>query len=466
MVFSSIIFLFLFLPTILLLVYPLPRKAQNVALLAASAVFYIWGAGEQTWIILSVSLVSWLTALGIFRLKDKSGSSLFFLTSLLVVAGPLLAVKYIPVIQSALDNSSAPAVLYLPLGISFFTFHAISYVVDVRQGKIEPSRNIIHYLLYLFVFPHQIAGPIVRFSEIKDEIAARLRPTTDDVLYGLSRFGWGLAKKTIIADNAGAIAAAAWSQDWQIDTKAAWLGAAAYTVQIYFDFSGYSDMALGLARVFGFHFPENFAGPYRSRSATEFWARWHMTLSRWFRDYVYIPLGGNRHGRLREYAALLITFATTSLWHGATWTFLIWGGLWSGLLLIERITGLRNVTGWSWLRRPFMIAFIIVSWVPFRSPSTDSMMNVWNAMFHQTGIGLNPIVTTQLTPIGLGAVAIGLLTFLLPQAIGKRTFDFIALRKDGTFRRVVTPFVGLFALVGGATFSLWSSFSPFLYYQF
>jgi alginate O-acetyltransferase complex protein AlgI len=191
-----------------------------------------------------------------------------------------------------------------------------------------------------------------------------------------------------------------------------------------------------------------------------------MTLSRWFRDYVYIPLGGNRHGRMREYAALLLTFALTSLWHGATWPFLIWGGLWSGLLLFERITGLRNVQGWAWLRRPFMIFFIIVSWVPFRSPTTDSMMQIWNAMFHQTGIGLNPIVTTNLTPIGIAAVTIGFATFFLPQAIGKRTFDFIALRPDGSLRRTLASVVGLLSLIGGATFSLWSSFSPFLYYQF
>lgn len=466
MVFSSVTFLFVFLPIVFLLVYPLPRRAQNLALLAVSAFFYVFGAGSSTWVILTVSLVSWFAALGISRLMGKKFSKTFFVLSMLAVSAPLLAAKYIPVIQSALDDSTSPAVLYLPLGISFFTFHAISYIVDVRRGVIEPSKNILHYLLYLFIFPHQIAGPIVRFSELVDEIKNRMRPTTDDVIYGLSRFGWGLAKKTLIADNAGAIAAAAWSQNWQIDTKAAWIGATAYAVQIYFDFSGYSDMALGLARLFGFHFPENFAGPYRSKSATEFWNRWHMTLSRWFRDYVYIPLGGNRHGRAREYGALLLTFALTSLWHGATWPFLIWGGMWSGLLLLERMTGLRKVQGWAFVRRPFMIFFIIVSWVPFRSTTTEEMMNMWNAMFWQTGTGINPIVTTNLTPIGIAALVVGVSAFFLPQLVGQRVFDRIVLKSDGSLRRIPAVVMGALLLCAGATFSLWSSYSPFLYYQF
>jgi len=286
------------------------------------------------------------------------------------------------------------------------------------------------------------------------------------VLYGLSRFGWGLAKKTVIADNAGSLVAAVWSQDWQIDTRAAWLGAFAYAIQIYYDFSGYSDMALGLARIFGFHFPENFAGPYRSRTATEFWARWHMTLSRWFRDYVYIPLGGNRHGRAREYAALLTTFAATSLWHGASWPFLIWGGMWSGLLLIERMTGLRNVTGWSSVRRVWMFVFIVFSWVPFRSTTTDQMNNMWRAMLFNNHLSLDPVVTAALTPMVWLALGLGAIAFVLPQAVGKRLFDRVVLRTDGTFRRVIGPFAGLVALSLGVLFALWSSFSPFLYYQF
>jgi alginate O-acetyltransferase complex protein AlgI len=225
-------------------------------------------------------------------------------------------------------------------------------------------------------------------------------------------------------------------------------------------------MALGLARVFGFHFPENFAGPYRSRTATEFWARWHMTLSRWFRDYVYIPLGGNRHGRTREYSALLATFALTSLWHGASWPFLIWGAMWSGLLLIERITGLRKIEGWIVPRRVFMIFFIIISWVPFNSHSTTEMLDVWQAMFSFTDSGINPIVTAQLTPIAVMAIVVGLTAFLAPQRLGKRTIDALVLRADGSLRRTVSIPIGVLSIFCGVTFALWSSFSPFLYYQF
>ncbi|MEY2635202.1 MAG: hypothetical protein RIS75_1142 [Actinomycetota bacterium] len=465
MVFSSASFLFLFLPAVLILVYPLPRKYQNYALLSFSIAFYLWGAGAHIWVIGSVSLISWVLGWLVSRFK-QSARLAFFAPMIVLIALPLLMFKYVPVIASAFDGSSSPAQLYLPLGISFFTFHAISYVIDIRRGQIEHSKNLSHYLLYLFLFPHQIAGPIVRFSEIVDEIKARKRPTSSDVIYGISRFGWGLAKKTCIADNAGSVATAVWSNTAAVDTRSAWIGALAYAVQIYFDFSAYSDMALGLARIFNFHFPENFASPYRSRSATEFWKRWHMTLSRWFRDYVYIPMGGNRHGKAREIAALLTTFGLTSLWHGATWPYLIWGGMWSGLLIIERLTGLRKATRFNVIRRAWMILFIVFSWVPFRSTDTDAMMNMWSAMVQTTGDSMNPDVTAALTPISIAAITVGLIGFLIPQRMGSRLHDFVVLRADGAPRLQIALPLGFACLLIGVMLSLWSSFSPFLYYQF
>jgi len=379
-VFSSTAFLFVFLPLVLLLVYPLPRAWQNPALLVASVAFYIWGAGDDVVVIASVALVSWLAALAV-AYAPRWCRPLVFLVSCLVILAPLLFFKYVPVLrQFAWDEHTAARAL--PLGISFFTFHALSYVIDVRRGTQRPDGRADHYALYLFLFPHQIAGPIVRYSEIRDEIAHRLRARTEDVAYGLARFGWGLAKKVMIGDVCGTVAGALWNPGMAApNASTAWIGALAYTLQIYFDFSGYSDMAIGLARVFNFHFPENFAGPYRSWSATEFWRRWHMTLSRWFRDYVYIPLGGNRHGPEREYFALITTFGLTSLWHGATWPFLIWGGVWSAALTFERITGLRRSPSLIRLRRAAMAVFIVFSWVPFRSATATQAWTIWKAMF-------------------------------------------------------------------------------------
>ena len=247
----------------------------------------------------------------------------------------------------------------------------------------------------------------------------------------------------------------------------AWIGAFAFTAQIYFDFSGYSDMAIGLARVFNFHFPENFAGPYRSVSATEFWRRWHMTLSRWFRDYVYIPLGGNRHGPIREYAALLITFGLTSLWHGATWPYLLWGGLWSTALVVERVTGLRSVTGYIALRRALMAIFIIVTWVPFRSTTMTQTVDMWTAMVTGDWSMPSPALLVALTPLNVAALGVGVLIFFLPDAGPRRIFDRLVQRGDTQQINVrVAVVVGALALLGGVIMALWGSFSPFLYFQF
>ncbi|MEZ5184659.1 MAG: MBOAT family O-acyltransferase [Candidatus Nanopelagicales bacterium] len=466
MVFSSTTFLFVFLPIVLLVVYPLRRVWQNVALLVLSVAFYLWGAGSDIVYITFVSLASWFLALFLAERRGWSGRVLYFVSIVLVVS-PLVLVKYVPVIAQVASIDSVFAQVSLPLGISFFTFHGLSYVMDVRRGDQPRETRLDHYLLYLFLFPHQIAGPIVRYGEIREEIKSRLRPRTQDVVYGLSRFGWGLFKKVAIADQCGAVAAVVFDSGGTKTAAEAWIGAFAFTVQIYFDFSGYSDMAIGLARVFNFHFPENFAGPYRSVSATEFWRRWHMTLSRWFRDYVYIPLGGNRHGPFREYAALLVTFGLTSLWHGATWPYLVWGGLWSSALMVERLTGLRSVTGFVALRRALMALFIIVTWVPFRSPTMTQTVELWKAMVVGQWSWPGPALLVALTPLTLAALAVGVLIFFLPDAGPRRIFDRIIQRGDTQQINVrVTVAIGTAALIVGVIMALWGSFSPFLYFQF
>lgn len=470
MVFSSTTFLFVFLPVMLLLAYPLRRSAQNVVLLVLSIGFYLWGAGTDIAFITVVAFSSWALALIVARWRGWPGRIVYFVSIAIVIA-PLLMVKYIPVLADVGGFDPIFQEYALPLGVSFFTFHALSYVIDVRRGDQTRDFRLDHYLLYLFLFPHQIAGPIVRYGEIRGEIESRLRPRTQDVVFGLSRFGWGLAKKVVIADSCGLVVAQVWADaeaGRELTAGAAWLGALAFTVQIYFDFSGYSDMAIGLARVFNFHFPENFAGPYRSASATEFWRRWHMTLSRWFRDYVYIPLGGNRHGAIRGFAALLMTFALTSLWHGATWPFLVWGGLWSLALALERVTGLRDVTGFRWLRRAVMGLFIVVTWVPFRSPDMATTLDIWQAMASGPWALPDPTVLVVITPLFVAALVVGLATFFLPDSGPPRVFDRLVLT-DGNpeaLRMPVAILVGAATLILGVVMVLWGSFSPFLYFQF
>jgi alginate O-acetyltransferase complex protein AlgI len=396
------------------------------------------------------------------------------LIALLLV--PLVIYKYAPVGSELMRSTiwpHGPLVHYaLPLGISFFTFHVISYVVDVGRGGRPAERTLRDYLLYLFLFPHQIAGPIVRYAEISTEIKDRRDVVLGDLTYGLARFAWGLAKKACIADSVGVTADAAFAAPTgSLNATTAWLGAIAYAVQIYFDFSGYSDMAIGLAAMFGFRFPENFFAPYRSLGPADFWRRWHMTLSRWFRDYVYIPLGGNRHGVRREYLALLVTFALTSLWHGATWPFLVWGGLHSLALVLERVSGLRGRTGLPWLRRALMVVFVVVSWVPFRAPTLGHAVALWKAMFTGVFTGRggapSPSVLITLTPWTLVALGVGLLVFVGPrQVTGFQLVHGGGAPSRPAFRCSLAAVTVPMLLVVAVISVLWLDFSPFLYFQF
>ena len=465
MVFSSPVFLFLFLPFYLIVTLQLPRRAQNWVLLFSSILFYFWGAGTGIKVLVFVAAASFFGA----KLIQYYGQSskrrpivhkgILFLV-LVITLLPLANLKYSPGVISD------PGSMVLPLGISFFTFHAISYVIDVSKRSVEAEKSPKDYLLYLFFFPHQIAGPIVRYSEIVNEIKSRIKPSIEDFTYGMSRFGWGLFKKVGIADPVGAIADSCW-QAQNNNIYVAWIGAIAYAIQIYFDFSAYSDMAIGLARLAGFHFPENFSTPYTSVSATEFWRRWHMTLSRWFRDYVYIPLGGNRYGKKREYIALIITFALTSLWHGATWPFIIWGSLWSLLLVIERLTGLGHVTRFVIPRRFFMAFFIVLTWVSFRSETLTEAIAVWHSMFFGSAASIPPSVLINFNPLSILALAIGVSTFALKRNGFERVHDYLVLNKrDRSLNLTRAVLLATCSTFAGIVLSLSSSYSPFLYFQF
>ena len=475
MVFSSPTFLFAFLPlTFVVLAIVRHRGFQNSWLLLMSAVFYIWGAGAAVLVLLYVTAISygfgWLRWDRLRQRESKTAYRLALALAVLLTIAPLLFYKYIPPLAALVSTDFFLGSVVLPLGISFFSFHAISYVVDVAKGTIERERNLRDFALYLFVFPHQIAGPIVRYAEIRPELRGYRDAPLPQVGFGLARFAWGLSKKVLIADPAGQLADTVFAMNsaGPISAADAWLGAALYALQIYFDFSGYSDMAIGLALMLGFHFPENFFQPYRSISVTDFWRRWHVTLSRWFRDYVYVPMGGNRHGPTREIVALLTVFLLTALWHGAAVTFLIWGGLHSAALLLERITGIRKSERFALVRRILMLVFIVLSWVPFRAASLGDLGSFWRAMVVGAPTGFSPAVLTGVTPFVVVAVVLGLISLVGPRSstgfglvFGTRS----ALELDKIRWKVAIPgIVVLFALSFIAI--LWSDFSPFLYFQF
>lgn len=468
MVFSSVTFLFLVLPVVLLFIFPLSRGLQNTALLGISFLFYLWGAGWQIVWIFSVALVSYFAA-RVINKNNFTTSKSFFVVMITITLSPLLSIKYLPPVSAWFGLESIMSIA-IPLGISFFTFHAVSYLIDVKRGTILAEKRLDHYLLYLFYFPHQIAGPIVRYSEIRDDIKLRPRPQTSDVVVGFSRFGWGLSKKVFVADPAGMIATTIWASAQNgenLSIYAAWLGAIAFAIQIYFDFSAYSDMAIGLARIFNFHFPENFKSPYLSHSATDFWRRWHLTLSRWFRDYVYIPLGGNRYGVGREYFALIVTFALTSIWHGATFPYLLWGGMWSLMLIIERVTGLKESLKFIRIRRFLFLIFIIVSWVPFRSPDWAVTSNIWESMVSGPALPPQPNVLVLLTPLTVMALFLGVMYMLRPRLGGYSFFEISTGMKVGAEPRVLrTALVGVVAFALGLILTIMSTSSPFLYFQF
>jgi alginate O-acetyltransferase complex protein AlgI len=388
MVFSSNIFLFAFLPLTLCCYFALPQKLatkniRNSILLVLSLIFYSWGELHYLWLLLLSIVVNYFFAL---RLEKNAK----FLTISIAVAVNLLFLGYFKYANFLVENLNQVFSLqienkkiHLPIGISFFTFHAISYLIDIYRKKCRAQRNIFDLALYISFFPQLIAGPIVRYNAIEKYLGER-RHTWHSAAAGIRRFIIGLGKKVIIANPLGELADAVFSSPVsELNPIIAWVGIAAYTLQIYFDFSGYCDMAIGLARVFGFKFPENFNYPYVARSIKDFWRRWHMSLSAWFRDYVYIPLGGNRVSFSRQYFNLFLIFFLCGLWHGASWNFVIWGMIHGAFLVFERVKIGKSFLEFlpKFLQHFYVIFIVMVSWVFFRSPDLNHSAGFLKAMF-------------------------------------------------------------------------------------
>lgn len=388
MVFSSITFLVYFLPLFLLAYHLTPNKFKNACLLIFSVIFYAWGGPKFIFVILGTTFLDFYLVNAMHNAKTKSGKRQFLILSLAMNLGLLFYFKYC---NFFIDNVNALfgadiqwTKVLLPIGISFYTFESITYVVDVYRGIHKPLKNFWHYQTYIIFFPKLIAGPIVRYHDIADQITNREKNYTTDIkLSGFFIFCFGLAKKVIIANTLGMQADAVFKlAPEQIDTAAAWVGAVAYTFQIYFDFSGYSDMAIGLGKIMGFKLPENFKNPYLSFSITEFWRRWHITLGAWMKNYLYIPLGGNKVTPAKLYRNLVVVFLLSGLWHGASWNFVLWGAFHGLFLVLERLF-LNNVYQKIGKAVSTVITFIIVitGWVLFRNEDLSMASHVIKQMY-------------------------------------------------------------------------------------
>lgn len=387
MLFSSNVFLFGFLPCCLLLYFLTPRKLKNYTLLAFSLLFYAWGGPALLLVLLSVVAVDYVAAMAIGskRLEgNKAGQRGALIAAVVLNLGTLIYYKYtglfLETANTLLNLGINIPDIVLPIGVSFYIFQALSYVIDVYRKQVPPQKNPLLLLLYVSMFPQLVAGPIVRYKDIAEQIKERTI-TLEGVTYGMERFILGLFKKLVIADSMGALADTVYGTA-DPSTPIAWLGALAYMLQIYYDFSAYSDMAIGLGRIFGFRFLENFNYPYISQSITEFWRRWHMSLGNWFRDYVYIPLGGNRVSVSRHILNIVIVWALTGIWHGASWTFMLWGLYFAVFLMLEKYL-LKNVLkkAPAGLCVFYTLVIVFFSWVLFRAESFDVLVSMLTALF-------------------------------------------------------------------------------------
>lgn len=389
MLFSSMTFICLFLPLVCGVYFLLrERTVRNVWLLIASVFFYAWGEPRFLIMLLATVLINWGGAILIDRYRNHS--KMFLGLTILVDLGMLIYFKYFNFIIGNVNTLFSTDITFLdiilPLGISFYTFQAMSYLIDVYRRNVPVQTNLYKIALYIVLFPQLIAGPIVKYHDIGKQISERYE-SLDKVVYGIKRFIVGLAKKILLANTMGAVADKIFALPAdQFGTGIAWIGAFAYTLQLFYDFSGYSDMAIGLGSVFGFKFLENFNYPYISRSITEFWRRWHISLSTWFKEYLYIPLGGNRLGMRRTYLNLFIVFFVTGIWHGAAWNFVFWG-LWHGVfIIIERLTGWYKKTVnlfWRVLQHIYCVLIFVIGWVMFRA---DTFSYAWKYIKNMFGM--------------------------------------------------------------------------------
>ena len=466
MVFSSTIFLCVYLPLVLLGYYICPKKGRNLFLLIVSLVFYAWGEPKYVFLMIFSILVNYIFG----RLMDKHRENkkrlkLMLVLSVVIDIGLLSVFKYTDFIitnVNAIFGASFDLLnIALPIGISFYTFQAMSYTIDVYRNDVRVQKNLIDFGMYITMFPQLIAGPIVRYADVQDQLAER-SVTTADFFEGVMRFVVGLGKKVLLANQMGAVWSDIYALGGDVSALMAWTGAIAYTFQIYFDFSGYSDMAIGLGRMFGFKFPENFRYPYQSVSITDFWRRWHITLSTWFKEYLYIPLGGNRRGLARQALNLLIVWSLTGFWHGAGWNFVMWGLYYFVILFIEKLFLLKALDKLpKFFRHVYALLLIIIGWVIFASDDVSVLLPYLGSMFGANGAVGGMDVYTLLTKAVLLIICC-IASTELPKKLFLSAAGAMNEKAAFTLKSVLT--IALLAL--SMILLIGDSYNPFLYFRF
>jgi alginate O-acetyltransferase complex protein AlgI len=467
MVFSSLVFLLRFLPITILLYFLMPAmKAKNMVLIAASLIFYAWG--EPVWVMLLVysSVIDYVCGWFAGKYKNTAKGRMFLAASLILNLGMLAFFKYC---NFFVDNLNVvPGInipntgISLPIGISFYTMQTISYTIDAYRGNVKVQKSFFNFLLFVSMFPQLVAGPIVRYADIEDQLADR-KTTLQGTYEGILRFVAGLAKKTLIANYAGSLAVRFLDGDLLTQsTPSVWFGLLCYSFQIYFDFSGYSDMAIGLGKVFGFSFPENFNYPYISQSITDFWRRWHMTLGTFFRDYVYIPLGGNR--RL-QYRNILIVWMLTGLWHGASWNFVIWGLYFAVILVLEKtfmLKVLKKVPRVARMAYSFLL--VVFGFNFFYFTDFGRNLEALQVMFGLAGTGFSFIEALQLAVNYLPFIAVCL---ICAAPVKKYALDLLGRLKLPEGVRAAGAAVGVaIVFIISAASIVSNSYNPFIYFRF
>ncbi len=466
MVFSSILFIFIYLAAVLAIYYICPLKIRNIFLFIANLIFYGWGEPVYVLIMIFSTLVDYIHGMLVekYRSNDRLAKK-FVVSSVVINLSLLMFFKYFDFFAVNLARIPGldfikPLGIPLPIGISFYTFQTMSYTIDIYRGEAKAQKNIINFGSYVSLFPQLIAGPIVRYKDIADQLQQR-EHSVDKFASGVERFIVGLGKKVLLANSIGML----WDvykavPAGELTVAGAWLGAIAYTFQIYFDFSGYSDMAVGLGRMFGFEFLENFNYPYISKSISEFWRRWHISLGTWFREYVYIPMGGNRCKKYRNFFNILVVWMLTGMWHGANWNFIIWGLYYAVLLMVEKAFLLK------WLEKaPGFVAhiytmfFVIVGWAIFANESLTSCVTYIGSMF---GIGSAGLISDSVLYYlrNYGVTLIILCVACTPLA--KTVFSKIPERT----RNLAIPALILICLVLSTAYLVDATYNPFLYFRF
>lgn len=469
MVFSSLTFMFVFLPIVLLLYYAVPKKLKNLFILISGLIFYAWGEPVYVVIMVASTLIDYTAGLLIYKFdKSKLIKRICLIVSLAMNLGLLGVFKYSGFIMQNIDAIFGTAlfdpdhVLPLPIGISFFTFQSMSYTIDMYMGKIKVQKNPISFAAFVTLFPQIVAGPIVRYDDIAKELDDRT-VNLDCIYEGILKFVTGVGKKVLIANNIGMLWTSVKAMEFgELSVLTAWLGIIAFTLQIYFDFSGYSDMAIGLGKMMGFNFPQNFNYPYQSKSISEFWRRWHITLGAWFKSYVYFPLGGSRKGKGRTVFNLAVVWLLTGIWHGASWNFILWGVLYGVVIIIEKLflgKILEKIPDFfSWL---YTIILVILGWVLFDTADIPAALGYMGAMFGASGMFADDTALYSLMNYGI-ILAIGIFgcTDLFSKALDKLK------EKLPQLINYSTPFAKLAVMVLSTAYLADATYNPFLYFNF